>query len=339
MLKNIFKHVFTIVILNILIVVLFFLMVQLLKNYWTILPTFGIASISSIFISSMIYSFKISASLSENYNVNIFNFREQIRSKLISAKNGLIGVGIFLVLWSIPSMLIGFSKNIKEVILTNNNHDVKINIAHHYLEDCTYKRNNLCSNIEINLLSVQSNNSIVDDKINGIILKKICCDNVSEINNYMKQYLIDNNFEFNSLRIDPFANMVNNRILTLILDFNYMAFRDRFSQRRLNFDLKNGNQITLDDLFIENYETKLASLSENLLYQNYGFDGWNFKRGEFKINSNFIINEHGLDFFYNQYEIAAGAFGMFQITIPYIGLSQMIKQDGPLSGFLPLSNN
>jgi len=106
----------------------------------------------------------------------------------------------------------------------------------------------------------------------------------------------------------------------------------------LNFDILTGDKIELDDIFITGYKDKLDSIGEIIFREYYDFSneeslselGFDFDNDKFSLNNNFSINENGLYFFYNQYEIACYAAGTFGIEIPYINIEDMLKENSPL---------
>lgn len=116
--------------------------------------------------------------------------------------------------------------------------------------------------------------------------------------------------------------------------YSYMDF--------LNFDIVTGDKIELDDIFIDSYKNKLDSIGEILFREHYGIStdeslleyGYEFDNNKFTLNKNFSINENGLYFYYNQYEIACYAAGTSEVEIPYIYLKDLLKSDSPLNKLL-----
>lgn len=61
-------------------------------------------------------------------------------------------------------------------------------------------------------------------------------------------------------------------------------------------------------------------------------------RGFFTIedivpNNNFWLNEEGIHYSYNQYEIAPYSMGVINVTVPYADLSDILLPDGIISNY------
>ena len=89
-------------------------------------------------------------------------------------------------------------------------------------------------------------------------------------------------------------------------------------------NLNNGSVITGDDLFIDDYESFLTPLILGKLVEirkvespkeleKEGF----FDTSDIRPNNNFYLNEKGITYVYNPYEIAAYYIGTLEVFIPY----------------------
>ncbi len=67
---------------------------------------------------------------------------------------------------------------------------------------------------------------------------------------------------------------------------------------------------------------------------NMGF----FNIDEIAPNNNFWMNEEGIHYAYNQYEIAPYSMGVIDIFIPYGELEEILIPDGPVSKMFPRKN-
>jgi len=103
----------------------------------------------------------------------------------------------------------------------------------------------------------------------------------------------------------------------------------------VNFESSTGKTIAINDLIREGGLAKLESIAEanfrrdnklsptqSLSEQGYGFPG-----DRFRLNDNFGIGEEELVFFFNSYEIAAGAMGPTEIKIAHPFLRGLLKPD------------
>ncbi|MCK9281142.1 MAG: DUF3298 and DUF4163 domain-containing protein [Melioribacteraceae bacterium] len=105
-----------------------------------------------------------------------------------------------------------------------------------------------------------------------------------------------------------------------------------------NFDAVSGEQISLDQLFNPGYHETVRRHAEkyfrskNNLMPNEDLNaaGFWFENNKYEINDNFLIGKDSLSFLYNQYEIAAYAYGQFEVKIPYNDIKDIINKDGAL---------
>ncbi len=109
-----------------------------------------------------------------------------------------------------------------------------------------------------------------------------------------------------------------------------------------NYDLKTGKEISLADLFNENYKTELDKIGEKRFRETYNIKpneslekaGYFLDKGEFHLNNNFSISKAGLRFRFGEYEIGPYVMGAPSVFIPYTDLKNLIKPNGLLSQFL-----
>jgi hypothetical protein len=107
-------------------------------------------------------------------------------------------------------------------------------------------------------------------------------------------------------------------------------------------DLNSGNKITLEDIFIADYEPILNKVAEEEFrklkeleeYEDLDEAGFWFDDNKFSINDNFALSDEGLTFYYNNYEITAYAYGPTELIIPLAKISQLIKDGGILAEFM-----
>lgn len=110
----------------------------------------------------------------------------------------------------------------------------------------------------------------------------------------------------------------------------------------INFNLTNGNDLELSDILVQDYSDKLNVIGEEIFRETNEMGptedlteaGFWFDNNKFSLNNNFTIDDYGLTFYYNNYEITAYAFGPTELFIPYNQISDLIKPDGYLSGFI-----
>ncbi|RJP62127.1 MAG: DUF3298/DUF4163 domain-containing protein [Ignavibacteriales bacterium] len=106
----------------------------------------------------------------------------------------------------------------------------------------------------------------------------------------------------------------------------------------LNFDLRSGAEIKLEDIFKDDYKTALDKLGEKPFRDYYNLKpdedfekaGFWFTDNKFSLNDNFGFNPEGIVFQYNQYEVAPYALGAASIIIPYKKLKEIVKENSLL---------
>jgi hypothetical protein len=103
-------------------------------------------------------------------------------------------------------------------------------------------------------------------------------------------------------------------------------------------NLKTGEIVTEDDIFIEGYQDALAlMLVDKIAKQNevenarelesIGF----FSADEIFPNGNFLIDEEGITYYFNEYEIAAYVVGTTRVKLLYSDIKPLLRKDSPVS--------
>lgn len=93
----------------------------------------------------------------------------------------------------------------------------------------------------------------------------------------------------------------------------------------LNIDLETGKILSLEELFIEDFEQELLTISEAAFKRRVNLDldtnlvetHYEFSTGEFMLPPNFSVGAEGLHFYYNPYDLGAFALGTISFKIPY----------------------
>lgn len=103
-------------------------------------------------------------------------------------------------------------------------------------------------------------------------------------------------------------------------------------------NLKNGNVLTEEDIFVENYQDQLAQIIIDKIaalhkvenpkdLENIGF----FSVEEIFPNGNFLVDGKGITYTFNEYEIAAYVVGATNVFLPYEEIRILLKKDSPIS--------
>jgi hypothetical protein len=109
-----------------------------------------------------------------------------------------------------------------------------------------------------------------------------------------------------------------------------------------SFNLVNGEQITLDDIFKGNYKPELNKVGERIFREHYQADSsqslydqgfFGFENG-FALNENFDLYKGGIKFQFNPYEAGAYVLGAPEVFIPWSEIRDIIRDDSPLRNLL-----
>ncbi len=103
-------------------------------------------------------------------------------------------------------------------------------------------------------------------------------------------------------------------------------------------DLKTGDLIKEEDIFIDNYKDDLAKILVDRIakqnnvdnpkeLENVGF----FSVEEIFPNGNFLIDDYGITYTFNEYEIAAYVVGATNVHLPYEEIQYLLKKDSPIA--------
>ncbi len=103
-------------------------------------------------------------------------------------------------------------------------------------------------------------------------------------------------------------------------------------------NLKTGKPITEEEIFVDNYQDNLAQIlvdqiakqnnvSDAKELENIGF----FSVDEIFPNGNFLVDETGLTYSFNEYEIAAYVVGVTKVRLPYSEIRYLLRDDSPIA--------
>ena len=178
------------------------------------------------------------------------------------------------------------------------------------------------------------------------------------INNFATQYIND----FQAIKWDDFFNEdyiledENSYIYELSLENKVLYDKDNFISfvvRSTNYeggahgsnsvygyviDLKTGKLLTEEDFEGSGYKKNLSSIIAKKIATAKGLDdvsqleenGYNSIE-DIVPNENFTIDDKGITYYFNEYEIAAYFVGITEVFIPYEELKAYITDDNPLS--------
>ena len=101
----------------------------------------------------------------------------------------------------------------------------------------------------------------------------------------------------------------------------------------INYNRRTAQRIGLDELFIRDYQQQLTAIAGKLFRIQFKIEtdsllsgsGYWFENDQFTLNSNFSIQNDGLHFVYNPYEIAPYVYGTIELLLPYHELQPILK--------------
>lgn len=112
-----------------------------------------------------------------------------------------------------------------------------------------------------------------------------------------------------------------------------------------NIDRKTYQRITEGDIFVEHYQTELSPILAKLLMEDYNVNSEKeleetvfFNTEEIAPNGNFSIDQEGLTYCFNEYQVAASTYGPVYVFVPYKRIAHLIKPDSPLRKYLSSSD-
>ena len=103
-------------------------------------------------------------------------------------------------------------------------------------------------------------------------------------------------------------------------------------------NLRTGRPITEEEIFVEDYQDSLARiLVDRIARQNNLTDikelediGF-FSVDEIYPNGNFLVDEEGITYSFNEYEIAAYVVGVTNVRLPYQDIRHLLKDESPIA--------
>lgn len=106
----------------------------------------------------------------------------------------------------------------------------------------------------------------------------------------------------------------------------------------MNFDLKNIHQLTLDDIFVGEYQEILSELLwQQLIYDQKATSRTELEDigygslGDLIGTENFYLSKEGITFFYNVYEFTPYSMGTTEIRLPYPALAHILSDNSLIS--------
>ncbi len=169
-------------------------------------------------------------------------------------------------------------------------------------------------------------------------------------NDYFKEYLEANkdfeqeySYMANWERQNGVSIVFNDNYFTTLVFFAYQysgGAHGGYSENFLIIDTKNGKEIKLNDIFDK---SALVILQKRMLKKAYAYtnsenatslEDAGYLVDKIDVTDNFSLNERGITFVYQQYEIAPYALGMPAFVFTWEEIKDMIKTDSPVNALI-----
>jgi hypothetical protein len=218
--------------------------------------------------------------------------------------------------------------------------------------DCGNKPDTACSMAKITYPAFTAQNPINDtiaDRLLAIdrIGEKPDNDLPTQAKNFIKAYLADDQRKSSPdmvYTLESSATVVrqDSSLATIQIDRYLYAGGAHGSTYTgfINWNIKSGKKIGLNDLFTPSYETRLTSIAEKIfrkdekLSDTSSLKDYFFKNQKFALNDNFLVTPVGIRFLYNEYEIKPYADGSTELLIPYAQIKSLLRPNTVLSQYV-----
>ncbi|MDR1781284.1 MAG: DUF3298 and DUF4163 domain-containing protein [Tannerella sp.] len=104
------------------------------------------------------------------------------------------------------------------------------------------------------------------------------------------------------------------------------------------FDAATGSQIEENDVFIDDYHDELARIIVEQLLESHNADTEStpgetdfFDLSEIRPNKNFYVDNEGITYIYNEYEIAPYAYGAISVMVPFEKVRHLLRPESVIS--------
>lgn len=195
-----------------------------------------------------------------------------------------------------------------------------------------------CNTRDVSGLRVSLNDAAIAKKINGLICKEITgkVGNLTTLKKFVSEIKSLSNEEGDMEFIqDEFTCSLidsSNTYMSMGISTYFYAMGAAHGQpgiQVLNVDLATGNQISLSDLFVNNYRSSLKAFAKRKFLEQNGNGDWWFVTGEqvFDLPETFAISKKGITFTYQPYEIGPYATGAPEVFLSKKDIAKWLKDN------------
>ena len=183
------------------------------------------------------------------------------------------------------------------------------------------------------------------------VAEKFKSDYLAEFKNVEKEYLIDKarNTEEETAPDNWYSRFLTRNVQIKFNKndlLNYLVYDETYKSGKTSdrsymcylLDLKTGQFLKEKDIFSEDYQPELSRLlvaelmkQNNVVTPDELVELGYFGAVELLSNDNFMIDEKGITYTYNVYEIAAYPCGVVKMFIPYEKLKNILNPESPVA--------
>jgi len=271
--------------------------------------------------------------------------------------------GVFFLVMSLLVALLHVS--CKEKSKSGDNEVMFDTITENIIQSIDYKQSKLKCNLNITFIyPVSCKKTAQLSDLQKLFIEKIFplkYANLSPkdaVKNFSEQYIQDfKSIKFENYFTDDYIlEDENNYIYELSLENEILFNRNNFisfTVRNVNYeggahgsnsvygyviDLNTGKLLTEEDFVGKNYKKNLSPIIVQKIVSSKGYgdvsqlesNGYNSIE-DIVPNDNFTIDDKGITYYFNEYEIAAYFVGITEVFIPYEELKAYITNDNPIS--------
>ncbi|MDR2233864.1 MAG: RsiV family protein [Tannerella sp.] len=107
-------------------------------------------------------------------------------------------------------------------------------------------------------------------------------------------------------------------------------------------DLKSGNKLEEKDIFTDNFHDELTSIIVDELVRKFGLENAAqledsvpiFNVSEISPNNNLLVDNEGIIYTYNEYEIAPYSVGKIDVLLPFDKIEHLLNKKSPVYQFV-----
>jgi Protein of unknown function (DUF3298) len=226
----------------------------------------------------------------------------------------------------------------KKYYLSNDTSKGSLNVQIDVELPCDFHEKGVLDSIRATIVSNLFGNEYLNtpnDSVVYLFAKELYSDYKANNEPLLNQLDSGSVYSFNNEHsVEGFSLLSDEHIYVYGIDRNvYMGGAHELETRNyFNFDLKTGKLILEKDLFIPNYENKLAQIiKQGIVDESKEIETMDdleasvFWTDSIKPNGNFYITDENITYVFNPYEIAPFAYGSTDVKIPFENLKTLLK--------------